>query len=100
MVNHFRYSYFFISDKQFPPREQDCRGCAGIGAPTISVPTAGLTIGPSSTTLYLGRRFELNDSMTWQRGAHRVHFGVNWEYNRGGQLVWGGRSRDAHAFLP
>ena len=99
-MNDLRYSYFFISDKQLPPEEQDCRGCVGIGAPTISVPTAGLTIGSSSTTLYPGRRFELNDTMTWQRGAHRVHFGVDWEYNRGGQLVWSNDPATLMLFSP
>ena len=100
LVNDFRYSYFFISDKQLPPQEQDCGGCLGIGAPAISVPTAGLTIGSSSTTLYPGRRFELNDSMTWQRGAHRVHFGVDWEYNRGGQLSWSNEPASLTLFSP
>ena len=100
LVNDLRYSYFFISDKQLPPEEQDCRGCVGIGAPTISVPTAGLTIGSSSTTLYPGRRFELNDTMTWQRGAHRVHVGVDWEYNRGGQLVWSNDPATLMLFSP
>jgi hypothetical protein len=88
LVNDFRYSYYFLSDKQLPPQPSDCSGCVGIGAPTISVPTAGLTIGQSTTTLYPGRRLQLNDSMSWQRGVHRMRFGVDWEFNRGGALSW------------
>jgi hypothetical protein len=34
------------------------------------------------------RRFHLNDWVSWQRSAHRARFGVDWEYNRGGTLMW------------
>jgi hypothetical protein len=100
LVNDFRFSYFFLSDDQLPPQESDCAGCLGIGAPMISVPTAGLAIGQSSTTLYQGRRFELNESMTWQRGPHRARFGVDWEHNRGGALSWGNEPATLTLFSP
>jgi hypothetical protein len=88
LVNDLRFSYFFFSNDQLPPRQQDCPGCLGIGAPAISIPQAGLLIGQSTTTLSPGRRFHWNDSVAWQRGTHRVRFGVEWEHNRGGTLAW------------
>jgi hypothetical protein len=100
LVNDFHFSYFFLSDDQLPPQQQDCPGCVGIGVPLISVPTAGLTLGHSATTLYPGRRFEPNDSMAWQHGAHRTRFGVDWEYDRGGQLDWANQPASLTLFSP
>jgi len=88
LVNDLRFSYFFLSANQLAPGERECPGCLGIGAPTITVPQAGLTIGQSSTSLNPGRRLHLNESIAWQRGTHRARFGVDWEHNRGGALAW------------
>jgi Carboxypeptidase regulatory-like domain/TonB dependent receptor len=100
LVNDLRFSYFFISSSAVPPREQDCPGCLGIGAPTINVQQAGLSIGESTTVLSLGRRFHLNDSATWQRGTHRARFGVDWEHNRGGSLSWANEPVTMTLFSP
>jgi hypothetical protein len=89
LVNDLRFSYFFVSSSQAAPTEQDCAGCVGIGAPTITVAQTGLSIGGTGTfQRTLGRRFHLNDSVTWQRGTHRARFGVDWEHHRGGVLSW------------
>ena len=100
LVNDFRFSYFFLSDDQRPPEERDCPGCLGVGGPTISIPQAGLTVGQSTTSLYPGRRFHLNDSMAWQRDRHRVRFGVDWEHNRGGGLNWANEPVTMTLFSP
>jgi hypothetical protein len=100
LVNDLRFSYFFLSASQLTPEERDCPGCLGIGAPTITVPQAGLIIGQSSTSLNSGRRFHLNDSIAWQRGTHRAHFGVDWEYNRGGSLAWANEPVTMTLFSP
>jgi hypothetical protein len=100
LVNDFRFSYFFLSDNQLPPQQQDCPGCLGIGAPTISVPQAGLIIGQSGITLYPARRFHLNDSLAWQQGTHRVRLGVDWEHNRGGSLTWANQPATITLFSP
>jgi hypothetical protein len=98
LVNDFRFSYFFYSDDALPAQQQDCPGCLGIGAPTISIP--GLVFGSSSTTLYPARRFEMNESVAWQRGAHRARFGVDWEHNRGGALTWANEPATLTLFSP
>ena len=100
LVNDFRISYFFLSANQLKPEERDCPGCLGIGAPTISVPQAGLTIGQSSASFNPGRRFHLSDSIAWQRGTHRVRFGVDWEHNRGGTLTWANEPVTMALFSP
>ena len=100
LVNDLRFSYFFVSSSTLPAQQQDCAGCLGIGAPTINVPQAGLSLGQSQTVLGLGRRFQLNDSVTLQRGGHRVRFGIDWEHNRGENLVWSNEPVTMTLFSP
>jgi carboxypeptidase family protein len=88
LVNEFRFSYFFISSKEIAPTSQDCADCIGLGAPTINITQANLFIGNATASYNLGRRFHLNDSATWQKGAHRARFGVDGEHNRGGLIQW------------
>lgn len=88
LVNDFRFSYFFTSSSESAPGEQDCPGCLGLGAPAISITQAGLSLGSSFFDLSLARQFEFTDAVTWQRGRHRIRFGVNWERHRGGNTVW------------
>jgi hypothetical protein len=95
-----RFSYFFISTRSFAAEDQDCSGCIGIGAPGIAISQAGLYIGSSSHDSNLGRRFELNDSITWQKGKHHARFGVDWEHNRGGDLSWSNEPATVALFSP
>jgi len=87
LVNDLRFSYFYVSSSQVEPTELDCPGCLGVGAPSITVAQAFLSIGRAVIQHTLGRRFHLNDYVTWQRAAHRARFGVDWEYHRGGVLM-------------
>ncbi len=100
LVNDFRFSYFFSSTNETAPRNQDCLGCLGIGAPAINIPQARLFIGNSSSNYNLGRRFHLGDIITWQRSAHRVRIGAEWEYNRSGSLSWANEPATLTLFSP
>ena len=86
LVNDLRFSYFYARSSNVAPIEVDCPGCLGIGAPTITVPQL-LTVGRSGGQLTDGRRYHLNDTLTWQKSTHRLRFGVDWEYNRGGTII-------------
>jgi len=88
LVNDLRFSYFFSSTSETVPEQQDCPGCLGMGAPAIDIQQSSLFIGNSSSDSNLGRRFQLSDMATWQRSTHRVRFGAEWEYNRGGILAF------------
>lgn len=82
-ASDLRLSYFFVSSAEQAPSESDCAGCLGIGAPAINVPD--LYLGTSTTTSVLGRRFELNESLAWQRRSHSVRLGGDWQTTRGGR---------------
>ncbi|HXI94416.1 MAG TPA: carboxypeptidase regulatory-like domain-containing protein [Blastocatellia bacterium] len=100
LVNDFRFSYFYISSSQAEATERECPACLGIGAPSITVPKDGLFIGRPAIQQNLGRRFHLNDFVTWQRGTHRARFGVDWEHNRGGLLIWNNDPATLALFSP
>src|SRR5262245_726862 len=100
LINDVRFSYFFLSSSQRPPRQEDCPGCLGTGAPTINIPQAGLSIGESSISLNLGRRFHFSDSLSSQRGPHNLRFGVEWEHNRGGPIGWSNEPVTMTLFSP
>jgi hypothetical protein len=90
LVNEFRFSYFFISSSEKTGRPADCpAGCIGLGSPQINIPDAGIIIGRSLNVENLGRRYHLADTLTWQISAHRLRFGLEYEYNRGGMISTG-----------
>jgi Carboxypeptidase regulatory-like domain len=83
-MNDVRFSYFFVSAAQRAPQPSDCLECLGLGAPSITV-RPDLFIGTSTTDTVLGRRYQLTDLFTWQKGAHGIQFGGDWETARGGR---------------
>ena len=84
LVNDARFSYFFVSFAQHSPVASDCPGCLGMGAPSITVGD-DISIGISSTTAVLGRRYHLNDVVSLQADRHHIRFGGDWETSRGGR---------------
>ena len=84
VVNDAHFSYFFVSFAQHAPEISDCPMCVGIGAPSIDV-DSDFSVGVSTTTAVLGRRYHLNDVVSWQKRLHHVRFGGDWETSRGGR---------------
>jgi hypothetical protein len=99
LVNDLRFSYFFVSFAQHAPGMQDCPACLGIGAPLITVEDQ-LSIGLSSTNAILGRRYHLNDVVSWQRGQHHIRFGGDWETTRGGRTAFTDEPVTLNLFAP
>ncbi|MEO5895003.1 MAG: TonB-dependent receptor [Vicinamibacterales bacterium] len=100
LLNDLRVSAFVIRSSVDSPAAQDCAGCLGLGAPAINIPQAGLVIGNSTAIDNVGSRFHLNDSLTWQRRAHRLRLGANWEHNRERNLVWSNQPVTMTLFSP
>ncbi len=90
VVNDARLSYTYWSIRDRLPTAADCPGdCIGLGAPRIEVLGTGLTIGHYNSGRADLRRFTATDSLTWQRGRHRVRFGGEWEsYRSGGVFLF------------
>jgi len=80
LVNELRFSYSFISAPETPATAADCPGCLGVGAPRINIPDAGVMFGMARQVSFVGRRYQLTDSLVWQRDSHRLRFGFDWEH--------------------
>jgi len=81
LVNDLRFSYLYWRVRDTPPGPSDCRGCFGLGAPSITVVGAGFGLGngaflPQGADI---RTFNVVESLTWQKGSHRLRFGFEWE---------------------
>jgi hypothetical protein len=101
LVNELRFSYFFISSGEKIGTPADCpAGCIGLGSPQIAVSDANFTIGRSVVEENMGRRFHFTDTATWQLHSHRLRFGMEFEYNRGGRNVLGSEPVQMSLFSP
>ncbi|HZU27439.1 MAG TPA: TonB-dependent receptor, partial [Bryobacteraceae bacterium] len=85
LINDFRFSYWYWSNRNLLPTAQDCPGCIGLGLPEMTVYGTNITFGdtenaPQGRNL---RRYDWQDTMTWQAGAHRVKFGGYFEHTAG-----------------
>jgi hypothetical protein len=83
LINDLRFSYFFVSGQDAPPTAAECPGnCLGLGAPQIAVPEIGMLIGSSQRDSTVSRRYGLLESVSWQKGSHRLRFGFELERSR------------------
>jgi hypothetical protein len=83
LVNEFRASYSFFSNRLRPPDSNECSNpqyCFNLNGPRIG--GFGLTLGNDNnvTQSRLLRTYQLNENIYWQKGAHRIRFGGNWEH--------------------
>ncbi len=83
LVNEFRASYSFFSNRLRPPDENECSNpqyCFNLNGPRIG--GFGLTLGNDNnvTQSRLLRTYQINENVYWQKGAHRIRFGGNWEH--------------------
>jgi hypothetical protein len=85
LVNEFRYSNTFWSNRNSPPSASQCPDCIGLGGPHVIVEGAGIAFGnqTNSPQSRLTRRNIFADNMTWQHGSHRMKFGGEIEFLKG-----------------
>ncbi len=87
LVNDFRFTYAFWSNRNLFPTSSQCAGCIGLDGPQIQMAgvSNNFTAGDTSNATQGRdlRRFTWQDSMTWQKGTHRMKFGGLFEYAPG-----------------
>jgi len=81
LVSDLRFSYSFMSAPETPATAADCPGCLGLGAPRINIADAGVQFGMARRGSFVGRRYQLTESLVWQRDSHRLRFGFDWEHS-------------------
>ena len=89
IVNDVRFNYQRInntsdlpSDSQCPPSDPRCIGLRGV---QVQVNNSNIVLG-NETSAPQNRildRYQTSDNLNWQKGAHRIRFGGEWEHNYG-----------------
>jgi hypothetical protein len=84
LVNDVRISSFFLDSRESPASTEDCPHayCVGVGASRITVANAGLVLGRAREGFLVGERFQATNNLAWEKGAHRLRFGFDWEHAR------------------
>lgn len=80
IVNDLRFSYFFVNTPVGRATSEDCPGCFGLGSPRITISDGSLAFGDGGTVSFGGGRYQLTDSLVWQKGNHRIRLGFDWEH--------------------
>jgi hypothetical protein len=93
IVNDLRFQYNYWSNKNQPASASDCSGpCVAGVLPNIFtfVGANQAAVGPNFNTPQARntRRFEIVESLTWQKGSHRFKFGGDLNPTRSNGL-WG-----------
>ena len=93
LVNDFRFAMFYWDRiNTLPPQEQCQFPCVGWGLPSIAtlVGSSSFAFGNNAITPQIGitHRYQYIDTMTWQKGTHRIKFGGQF-YQDNSPVAWG-----------
>jgi hypothetical protein len=85
VVNDFRFNFTFWKNRNLFADDTTCGDCVGLGFPQLNINGTNVTVGNTSNATQ-GRdlyRYTFVDTMTWQKAAHRLRFGTEFEYAPG-----------------
>ena len=89
LVNDARFNFQHIVNNESVPTSAECPAsnpaCIGLGGAQIQIRNSNLTIGnnPNAFQARDLKRYQTTDNLSWQKGAHRIRFGGEWEHNYG-----------------
>lgn len=85
LVNDVRASFWYWSNRNLFPTENECPGCLGLGMPETQVIGTNVLFGntQNATQGRNLRRGHLVDTVTWQRGTHQLRFGGELDFSDG-----------------
>ena len=82
LVNDLRFSYFPTTSALNAATAEDCPNCFGLGAVRTIVDATGVMFGSSASSAFsTGDRYQLTDSLSWQKSSHALRFGFDWEHS-------------------
>jgi hypothetical protein len=95
IVNDFRAQYHYWQNGGPNANPEDCKSpCIGYGLPAIisMVGSATYTYGagndPNGPQFHQNRSYQIQETVTWQKGNHRIHFGADIERTKTGYTPW------------
>jgi hypothetical protein len=89
LVNDFRFNYQRITNDELIPDSSQCPpselGCIGLGGVQININGSNLAFGNTVNAPQNRRlnRWQYTDNLSWEKGAHRIRVGGEWEHNFG-----------------
>jgi hypothetical protein len=89
LVNDFRFNYQRITNDELIPDSTQCPpsepGCIGLGGFQININGSNLAFGNTVNAPQNRRlnRWQYTDNLNWEKGAHRIRVGAEWEHNFG-----------------
>jgi carboxypeptidase family protein len=86
LVNDLHFGYTYWQNRNLFPGAQDCPGCLGLAFPDLTlVGSSNFEIGNTSNATQGRdlRRYTFQDSLTWQKGTHRLRWGTELEHAPG-----------------
>jgi len=93
LVNDARFQFHFWENNVTDAKPSDCQApCIGFGLPAIVTMVGSGTYGTgtsvNSPQFRQARSLELNDTLSWQKGKHRLRFGVDYEHMASKVVPW------------
>ncbi|PWU05121.1 MAG: hypothetical protein C5B51_15380 [Terriglobia bacterium] len=95
LVNDLRLQYHYWQNKGPNANASDCQlPCVGYGLPGITtmVGSGTFTYGAGNNVngpqFHQSRSIQLSDVVTWQKGSHRLRFGIDFEHMRTAYKPW------------
>ncbi len=93
LVSDFRFQYHYWENNVVNATASECQfPCIGSGLPAIlsliGSSTFAAGVGINSPQYRQARSFQPREDLTWQKGAHRLKFGFNYEYMKTKTVPW------------
>ncbi|HTA43992.1 MAG TPA: carboxypeptidase-like regulatory domain-containing protein [Bryobacteraceae bacterium] len=93
LVNDLRFQYHYWENNVTDALPTNCTyPCVGFGLPSIVsyLGSATYNTGTSvnSPQFRQARSYEWSDTLSWQKGSHRIQFGIDYEYMRTKVAPW------------
>ncbi len=93
LVNDLRAQYHYWQNKAPDAQAKDCTfPCIGFGLPDIISMLGSSTFlsgnSYNSPQFHQSRSYQVNDTVSWQKGAHRLRFGIDFEHMRTAYKPW------------
>jgi hypothetical protein len=87
LTNDFRFNYTYWQNRNLFADENTCPGCLGLGFPEFNTTVGANNFRVGNTQNATQgrdlRRFTFLDTLTWQKGSHRLRFGTELEHAPG-----------------
>jgi hypothetical protein len=85
VVSDIRFNYNLLAANLASPDSSVCSipaFCLGLGGPQITVAGTGFVIGNNNNVPQdrANRTYQLTDTISWQKGTHRIRLGGEWEH--------------------